>query len=346
MNDKLLAGLYKRGSVYWFSWTIAGQRYRESLGTADEGQAVLRALALRSSPGQMLARQLEREIDEYFAERRRLGKMRAITANSQRGILRNFQRSSGVMTLGDLTPTAIAQWDEARRAKVTPAAADLGLKVMRAFCRWLTRKGLLRVNPADACRPASDKTPARIEFATAEQADRLISAAPSARFKFILLAGFDGGLRRNEIVEARRDWFNLDVGSLAVRAGDTFTPKNGRNRVVPMTARFVEFMREQFAAIPPSSYIIDPEREQKSAHSPRVNINPEFTAFMEERGEPWITPHTMRRTFASLRVSAGVSIYKVAAWLGDRLATTERHYAHLVHVDSDIERVHRPQFPA
>jgi len=49
----------------------------------------------------------------------------------------------------------------------------------------------------------------------------------------------------------------------------------------------------------------------------------------------------MRRTFASLRVSAGVSIYKVAAWLGDRLATTEKHYAYLVPADEEIEKIHR-----
>ena len=30
-----------------------------------------------------------------------------------------------------------------------------------------------------------------------------------------------------------------------------------------------------------------------------------------------MTPHIMRHTFASLLASAGVSIYKIAKWLGD-----------------------------
>jgi hypothetical protein len=35
---------------------------------------------------------------------------------------------------------------------------------------------------------------------------------------------------------------------------------------------------------------------------------------------------------------AGVSIFKIAQWLGDDVRVVERHYAHLLPQDSDIER--------
>jgi hypothetical protein len=47
---------------------------------------------------------------------------------------------------------------------------------------------------------------------------------------------------------------------------------------------------------------------------------------------------SMRHTFASLLAIAGVSIFKIAQWLGDDVKVVERHYAHLLPQDSDIER--------
>jgi hypothetical protein len=46
----------------------------------------------------------------------------------------------------------------------------------------------------------------------------------------------------------------------------------------------------------------------------------------------------MRRTFASLKVSAGVSLYKVAVWLGDMESVVQNHYGGLIPQDADIER--------
>jgi site-specific recombinase XerD len=46
----------------------------------------------------------------------------------------------------------------------------------------------------------------------------------------------------------------------------------------------------------------------------------------------------MRHTFASLLVSAGESIYKVAVWLGDEVSTVQKHYGHLTPDNHGIEK--------
>jgi integrase len=52
---------------------------------------------------------------------------------------------------------------------------------------------------------------------------------------------------------------------------------------------------------------------------------------------PEVTPHIARHTFASLLASAGVSIYKIAQWLGDDVRVVQQHYAKLLPKDADIE---------
>lgn len=52
-----------------------------------------------------------------------------------------------------------------------------------------------------------------------------------------------------------------------------------------------------------------------------------------------VTFHDLRRTFASLHVSRGTSIYKVAKWLGDTLEVVESTYGHLIPQDAQIDAV-------
>src|SRR5260221_5495004 len=339
-------GIYRRGDersgVFWLAWTVAGKRYRESLKTKDEAEATKRALEWKSQPGLLLARQMDREIASYLDSRLAAGKLRPVTASARRCALHAFRRATECEAVHELTTKVILTWYEQRKREVALCTADLHLKMVRAFCRWLVAEGRLRFDPSSSIRPATYFAPARTEFCEAATMDQLIGTAPSDEMRFVLLAGFDAGLRRNEIIQARREWFNLDVGSITIRQTATFKPKNGRPRTVPMTARFLDFMRKLHADKSAESFILAPEKTVSANLQSRIPINAEFNTFTAAQGVPTVHSHTMRRTFASLRVSAGTSIYKVASWLGDRLATTERHYAHLVPVDEEIERIHRP----
>jgi integrase len=55
-------------------------------------------------------------------------------------------------------------------------------------------------------------------------------------------------------------------------------------------------------------------------------------------GCPWITTHILRHTFASQLPSKGVSILKIAMWLGENEKTAQLHYAKLLPGDTDIEK--------
>ena len=45
----------------------------------------------------------------------------------------------------------------------------------------------------------------------------------------------------------------------------------------------------------------------------------------------------MRRSFASNLGSRGISIYKVARWLGDGVSVVEKSYGYLAPADRDID---------
>jgi hypothetical protein len=68
------------------------------------------------------------------------------------------------------------------------------------------------------------------------------------------------------------------------------------------------------------------------ADPPRVNLLHREVRVVSEP-----LANVVRHTFACLPATRGCSIYKIALWMGDEAATAQKHYAHLIPKDSDIE---------
>ena len=68
---------------------------------------------------------------------------------------------------------------------------------------------LIRLATSGACRLFRALADDDLRDRTAAQRDKLIKDAPSDDLRFILFAGFHCGMRKNEIIEARVDWFDL-----------------------------------------------------------------------------------------------------------------------------------------
>jgi hypothetical protein len=73
------SGLYQRGKHFWFRYRHNGHQYRVPLKTDDAGEALVRAMAIRSNPILAGANTFRREIEAYV---RRQRESRTFTQNS------------------------------------------------------------------------------------------------------------------------------------------------------------------------------------------------------------------------------------------------------------------------
>ena len=192
----------------------------------------------------------------------------------------------------------------------------------------------IRVNPCAKLELAEEKGARRLDFCTAAQRDKLISECGREDLRFVLYCGFHAGLRKNEIIEARPFWFDLDAGLLHLRKTDTIEFKDREERTIPMTSAFREFIRGYGLREP---FMLQP-KVKKGRNRYRYDFLRPFREHVKGQDMAWVTPHTMRHTFASLLVSAGVSLYKVSVWLGDDPRVVDGRYAKLLPNDPDIER--------
>ncbi len=241
--------------------------------------------------------------------------------------------------VGDITLPKIQDW--LIRLKEEGKAQDTcwgyGQRV-RSFVKYLVSKTyLVETILTDFMVPKSSRV-GRKNWIRKDNVTKLMDAANADPIlKFALLCGFDAGLRRNEISEARVNWFDLENNLLHVMKHENFVPKDRDNRAIPLTDRFREFLKSYLAGRDGAEYVLAPEKTKKVANKYRYDTNKRVRSHFE-RCKIKASVHDMRRSFASTRVSAGTSIYKVARWLGDGIVVTERSYGHLEPQDDEINR--------
>jgi site-specific recombinase XerD len=98
---------------------------------------------------------------------------------------------------------------------------------------------------------------------------------------------------------------------------------------------------QEYQSDNPAEFIVYPNMPEKDGAetSYRVDFTEAFRTVVTTAGLADVTPHVLRHTFASQLAIAGVSIFKISAWLGHASVVTTQIYAHLSPDDDDINRL-------
>ena len=332
MKDRI-RGLYKRGNTFWFTHQKAGRRFFVSLKTDDYVHAVQKASVMLRTPTLNPTQGLRPDIDAFLNYQKEHRLFTAATADSKGAVLRKFGEWIGWLDTASITTEDLQRFYDEQRRRVKEGSAQTYVMALRSFFTWAVGHKLARINPVVGVKLGRVVSAPRRRFCTFAERDAIITGAPTQELKFILYCGFHAGLRKNEIIQARPDWFDLDQGLLHVRKTPTFEPKDKEERTIPLTKEFREFLAE-FGLHSP--FMLRPDIEQgKSLY--RYDFDRPYYRHIEPMGYRWVTPHIMRHTFGSLLASRGCSIYKIAIWMGDEVATMQKHYAKPLPIDPDIE---------
>jgi integrase len=326
-----MTGLYRmHGSrFYWYRWTGPdGQRRAVSLKTDDEAEAIRRARSVSHESFTNPMSPLIPLLDRYLNEARNRNKkpIRAETARVHRYILAKFISVQKLSQLSDLTSK---QLDEFVR-QYSGETASTYAAVTLTFGRWLHKKGLVAYYPFEGFERPTRPAKGRTTWVGKDAVQELIDTAPDDDMKFILYCGFHAGMRRGEISWAAVDWFDLENNLVHVVSDpERAILLKDENRVVPLTNQFAEFLKTYLVG--KTGFVLAPDKA-KGKWKYRYDFRNPFNRHVAGK----CSIHDMRRSFASNRASAGVSIYKIAQWLGDGVQVVERSYGHLAPADQDV----------
>lgn len=260
-------------------------------------------------------------------------RMNRISSNYLRDtgvVLRAWRRSTG--DLDSVTVESIQNW--LGSLSIKPATFAAYAFTLKQFFTWCIANGLMESNPADGVLVPRHRKPFRKNFVSAKTVAMLISDCADPELKFCLFAGFHAGLRFSEVVASKPGWFDLNARTLSVLRDVDYDTKDHTDRDIPLTDAFALFLAGYGLRSP---YMLAPYKLAARRHRYRFDFSCRFENYVAIKGVR-MTFHDCRRTFASLHVQAGTSVYKVARWLGDDVDVVQRHYGFLCASDAEINR--------
>ena len=329
-----LRGIRLHGRTYQLRMMIDGHPETWDLGTDDVIQAQVEADKIRANPIRDSARAWEVEVDSYVVNRTKLGKFNGKTPKETKRVVMKYREWCGHDTPDTVRVQDVQLWyDELEDDLDSQYSAHTYVARVTGFLGWLSGKKRTRYDRFKRLEMTAIDANAlsRKDYAKPEQVQRLITNCPRQDLKFVLYAGFEGGMRRGEISQATPQWFNLEKGYIEIPAiqtidGRTWRPKNRKGRIVPLMPQFREFLEKEFVWTKDQKFMLHPE-----AHGQLYRWDPRrpFEEYIEAQGMDWMMHHTMRHTFTTLALEAGYSMEKVASWIGDKIKTVEKHYSHI-----------------
>jgi len=246
----------------------------------------------------------------------------------------------GDLTLAELElmSVEIAEWQTMLPPRYRHAIMRALRQVLGAAVRWK----LIRENPAKEAGP--NPKPPRVEmafFASISDVDKVADEL-GERFGAIVVFGVETGLRPEEWIALERRDIDRKTGVVKVRrvCVDGVIKEYGKTsrfrRDVPLTARAVAALD----SLPPR---LETPLLFPAAKGGLINIDNwrrrDWRPAIEAAGlDVPVTPYSMRHTYASFALAAGVSIFDLSRLMGTSVKMIDETYGHLVRDSHDRVR--------
>ncbi|MEO0449055.1 MAG: site-specific integrase [Pseudomonadota bacterium] len=165
--------------------------------------------------------------------------------------------------------------------------------------------------------PAPPPGAPRDRYLTREEFRKLYAAAEEPHIKTFLALGVFSGLRNGAILSLR--WDQVDAENRFIRPDKSDTPNKKRADIRISPPLMLALGTAHWLKNGP--YVVQWRGKQVAS------VKKGFRRAVERSKIPHVTIHALRHTCAIWQAQGGVKISKIAEWLGDSIAVTEKHYA-------------------
>ncbi len=171
----------------------------------------------------------------------------------------------------------------------------------------------------------------KFRYLRAGEEEQLLAACKEQNIKDLIIFLVDTGMRIGEAVATM--WCDIEAGSVVV-----FRSKTGNRTLLPITPRLQKILNErELRSV--SAYIF-PHATVSGAHRTPATKGIRLAAMRAGLNTPEIvkrfgkfTAHSLRDTYATRLVKAGLSLYQVQIMLGHASTQQTQKYAHLTTAD-------------
>lgn len=163
-----------------------------------------------------------------------------------------------------------------------------------------------------------------------EEVNRLIGCVDHLKHRAVLLTLYSAGLRLTEATNLKAQ--NIDSQRMQIKI---VKGKGNRDRFVPLSPRLLQVLREYWIAAKPTDFLFPGKTPNVPLHGATIQICCKMAAAKAHINKH-VTPHTLRHSFATGLLEAGVDLMAISKLLGHSSFTTTMIYLHCrrQHLDS------------
>jgi len=338
-----MSSLYRRNNIYWLSFRENGKHYCISLKTRDKSSALflkaqkdLELLQGKSIlPNQNnLCRPVLEEYKSFMSSRRT-----PEHNQTEYNTVKHFLDWGSINTFAQINKVKMQEYlDHRLKTKpnhkgISKNTANHIIASIKFFLRYAASRRIASDSPILKEIKNYKLEEQDIRFFSKEEIVRILAAARMRSLYAdgkptlypIIATGIYSGLREEELFSLK--WENIDFTRkiISVANKEDFKTKSRKNRVIPLHPRL--------------KLLLKPARKQKGLCFDTTNERRIFDRILRKANlkEPRVRWHTLRHTFASQALMAGVPLFTVSKWLGHADIKTTMKYAHFCQDHSQKE---------
>ncbi len=332
--------IYLRGEWWWIYYRHKGRTVQESLKTVDQGEAELFQrrieVALLENRLDFMPRISTTEYVDRFMGWLETNNRRPKTLIQYDWALRRFFEIAAWEYLDEFSAADAERFKAAMLAEgLRPPSINSVLGQVKSFFERAELDGFIEKNPYRRV-PMLKVERRNPKFLTRSQVERLLDYFKDHRpYDLVACLGALCGFRSGEAAAALWEWFDFERQTVTITSRDGFQIKDWAARTVPLSSWALSILGPQRKS---EGYVIlFPGRKRTG---PVASFKRAWPKLVEAAGLPGVTVKQLRSTFGSLHLQQGVSLSKIALWMGHSSEdVTRRHYAALMAYDDDIERL-------
>jgi integrase len=349
--------IYKRSSGNWQAQvSIDGRRLAKTFSSRLECQTWLQEISARKGKGLTFKRAKITYSDfvrEWFEVAK--AKLRPATVYQYEWALRLYLFPEiGSITLSDITPVVVQSfYSKLFNRGVSNRTVQAVHAILRRSLHVAERQGLLLSNAAKAVDMPSYEKP-EMAVLSDNQVRSLLAVADKTQMGLLIQLAVTTGMRKGELLGLK--WCDVDWATSTVKVQRQLqrVARKGLLLVPPKTTRGTrsvhvgsetlrklmnhhEGMSKRFPSVSELTVFCS---SIGTPMEPR-NLLREFKALLKKSGLPNVRFHDLRHTAASIMLSNGMPVIKIARQLGHaKASTTLDIYGHII-PGLEVESVER-----
>lgn len=259
----------------------------------------------------------------------------AKTVRTDRESLKALVKVIGNPRLGEITSEHFEHFRAERLQEIKASSVNVALRHMKSIFNWAVDRGTLKASPMAKVR--LNRVPKNLHprFLNEEEVERLRNAVcEDPELLRIINFALWTGMRRNEIINLQWSDIDMDRRTITIQNKIGFQTKSLRSRMVPVNPH----LHTMLAGM--KSHGIRPDQRVFTASYSAFGKK-FLKAVKRAELDGKVSLHTLRHTFASHLVMAGVDLASIQEILGHHDVSVTMIYAHVApgHLAKTVERL-------